>query len=89
MTGSGSSLAGRDQLEAAVRLLDKGDTLLALHPDRIARDMADLLMVAKRVIGKGAILRIVDPAITLDGSDIMAEVMLTVFGLVGRVEKIS
>ncbi len=32
-------------------------------------------------------LRINDPAITLDGTDIMAEVMLTVFGLVGMMEK--
>ena len=27
--GNGSSLDGRDQLEAAIRLLDKGDILLA------------------------------------------------------------
>ena len=86
-TGNGSKLEGRDQLEAAIRLLDHGDTLLALHPDRIARDTGDLLTVAKRVVEKGALLRIVDPAITFDGTDIMAEMMLTLFGLVGRVEK--
>jgi DNA invertase Pin-like site-specific DNA recombinase len=85
--GNGSSLTGRDQLEAALRLLDEGDTLLALHPDRLARDTADLLTIAKRVIEKKAVLRINDPAIVLDGSDIMAEVMLTVFGLVGMLEK--
>nr|WP_246352608.1 helix-turn-helix domain-containing protein [Sphingomonas xinjiangensis] len=32
-------------------------------------------------------MRINDPSIVLDGSDIMAEVMLTVFGLVGMMEK--
>ncbi len=48
--GNGSSLTGRDQLEAALRLLDEGDTLLALHPDRLARDTGDLLTIAKRVI---------------------------------------
>lgn len=85
--GNGSKLTGRDQLEAALRLLDEGDTLLALHPDRLARDTADLLTIAKRVIEKKAVLRINDPAITLDGTDIMAEVMLTVFGLVGMMEK--
>jgi DNA invertase Pin-like site-specific DNA recombinase len=85
--GNGSKLTGRDQLEAALRLLDEGDTLLALHPDRLARDTGDLLTIAKRVIEKKAVLRINDPAITLDGSDIMAEVMLTVFGLVGMLEK--
>jgi len=86
-TGNGSKLTGRDQLEAALRLLDEGDTLLALHPDRLARDTGDLLTIAKRVIEKKAVLRINDPAIVLDGSDIMAEVMLTVFGLVGMLEK--
>ncbi|MGO4705857.1 recombinase family protein [Microvirga sp. 2MCAF38] len=86
-TGNGSKLDGRDQLEAAIRLLEKGDTLLALHPDRVARDTGDLLTVAKRVVEKGAVLRIVDPAIIFDGTDIMAEMMLTLFGLVGSLEK--
>lgn len=85
--GNGSKLTGRDQLEAALRLLDEGDTLLALHPDRLARDTGDLLTIAKRVIEKKAVLRINDPAIVMDGSDMMAEVMLTVFGLVGMMEK--
>lgn len=86
-TGSGSSLAGRDQLEAALRLIDEGDTLLALHPDRIARDTADLLTVAKRVIERKAILQIHDPNIVLDGSDMMAEVTLTLFGMIAMMEK--
>lgn len=85
--GNGSSLAGRDQLEAAIRLLDRGDELLCLHPDRIARDTADLLTVAKRVVEKGAILRIHDPDIRFDGSDIMSEMMLTLLGMMGSVEK--
>lgn len=85
--GNGSKLTGRDQLEAALRLLDEGDTLLALHPDRLARDTGDLLTIAKRVIEKKAVLRINDPAIVFDGSDIMAEVLLTIFGMVGMLEK--
>jgi DNA invertase Pin-like site-specific DNA recombinase len=85
--GNGSSLTGRDQLEAALRLLEPGDQLLALHPDRLARDTADLLAIAKRVVEQKAVLRIHDPAIVMDGTDIMAEVMLTVFGLVGMMEK--
>lgn len=86
-TGNGSSLEGRDQLEAAIRLLDHGDELLALHPDRLARDTADLLTVAKRVVEKGAVLRIADPKIIFDGTDMMAEVMLTILGMVGMLEK--
>lgn len=84
---NGSSLAGRDQLEAAIRLLEPGDTLLARHPDRLARDTADLLSIGKRVVEKKAVLRIHDPAIKFDGNDIMGEVLLTVFGLVGMIEK--
>lgn len=85
--GNGSSLAGRDQLEAAIRLLDRGDKLLALHPDRLARDTGDLLTIGKRIVEKGAILRIDDPKIVFDGTDMMAEVMLTILGMVGMMEK--
>jgi DNA invertase Pin-like site-specific DNA recombinase len=86
-TGNGSSLEGRDQLEAAIRLLDPGDELLALHPDRLARDTADLLTIGKRIVEKGAILRIDDPKIVFDGTDLIAEIMLTLFGMIGSVEK--
>jgi DNA invertase Pin-like site-specific DNA recombinase len=85
--GNGSKLDGRDQLEAALRLLEPGDELLALHPDRLARDTGDLLTVGKRVIERGATLRIHDPAIRFDGTDMMAEIMLTLFGMIGSVEK--
>src|SRR5437867_10246633 len=84
---NGSHLHGRDQLATAIAVLDRGDELLALHPDRLARDTADLLTIGKLVVGKGAILRIHDPEIVLDGTDMMAEVMLTLFGLIGSVEK--
>ncbi|MCX9145919.1 recombinase family protein [Erythrobacter sp. WG] len=86
-TGNGSSLNGRDQLEAAIRLLEQGDELLALHPDRLARDTGDLLTIAKRVVERGAILKIDDPKIVFDGTDMMAEVMLTLFGMIGMMEK--
>lgn len=83
--GNGSKLDGRDQLEAAIRLLEPGDELLSLHPDRLARDTGDLLTIGKRVVEKGAILRIHDPAIRFDGTDMMAEVMLTLFGMIGMI----
>jgi DNA invertase Pin-like site-specific DNA recombinase len=85
--GNGSKLDGRDQLEAALKLLEPGDALLTLHPDRLARDTGDLLTIAKRVVESGAILRIHDPNIVFDGSDMMGEVLLTIFGLVGSLEK--
>jgi len=86
-TGNGSSTVGRDQLEAAIRLLEPGDELLALHPDRLARDTGDLLGIAKAVVQRGAILKVHDPKIVFDGTDVMAEVLLTIFGMVGMLEK--
>ena len=74
-------------MEAALRLLEPGDELLALHPDRLARDTADQLTIGKRVIEKKAVLRIHDPMIRFDGSDMMGEVLLTIFGMVGMLEK--
>lgn len=85
--GNGSSLNGRDQLEAAIKLLDEGDELLVLHPDRLARDTADLLQIAKRIVEKKAVLRIHDPAIRFDGTDMMSEITLTLFGMIGMMEK--
>ena len=78
--GNGSSLDGRNQLDAAIRLLDPQDTLLALHPDRLARDTGARFIIAKRVVEKGAVLRIDDPKIIFDGSDIIGEIGLTLSG---------
>ena len=86
-TGIGSKLQGRTQLEAAIRLLDAGDELLAFSPDRIALDTVDFLMVARRVVEKGAVLRVLEPPLKFDGRDFMAEMMLTLLGLIGSVEK--
>ena len=44
-------------------------------------------MDLSKVVEKGAILRIDDPKIIFDSSDIMGEVLLTIFGMVGMVEK--
>ena len=68
-------------------MLDHGDVLIALHPDRLARDTGDLLTIGKRIVERGAILRIHDPKIIFDGTDMMAEVMLTLFGMIGSIEK--
>lgn len=61
-----------------------GDELLPLHHDRLARDTIDLLTVCKCVIECGAILRIHDLAARFEGTDIMAEVMLTLFGMMEK-----
>lgn len=39
------------------------------------------------VVGKGAILKIDDPKIVFDGTDMMGDVLLTLFGMVGSIEK--
>jgi DNA invertase Pin-like site-specific DNA recombinase len=85
--GDGSALQGRDQLEAAIGLLDNGDTLVALHPHQLAQDTADFLNIAKRVVEKKAVLKINDPVIIIDGSDMMGEALLTLLGLIGSINK--
>ncbi len=70
--GNGSTLQGRDQLETMLRIIEPQDRILVLHPDRIARDTADLLTVAKRIVAAKAVLHIHDPAITFDGTDFMS-----------------
>ncbi|MFC3442171.1 recombinase family protein [Sphingobium rhizovicinum] len=85
--GNGSTLVGRDGLDSLLKLLEPGDEVISLHPDRIGRDTADLLTVGKRIVERKAVLRIHDPQIVFDGSDFMGEVLLTLFGMVGSIEK--
>lgn len=48
--GNGSTLVGRDGLDSLLKLLEPGDEVISLHPDRIGRDTADLLTVGKRML---------------------------------------
>jgi DNA invertase Pin-like site-specific DNA recombinase len=61
-----SSVAKRDQLEAAISYVREGDTLVVTKPDRLARSVADLLAIIARLDAKGVALRV----LSMGGQDV-------------------
>lgn len=55
---SGTSTEGRDQLEAALRFVRRGDVFCVTRLDRLARSMTDLRRVVDQLTGKGVGLRV-------------------------------
>ena len=60
-----SSVAQRDQLDAALDWVREGDTLVVTRLDRLARSTADLLGIVAALEGKQVALRILDFGITV------------------------
>jgi DNA invertase Pin-like site-specific DNA recombinase len=80
-----SSVAQRDQLEAAIDYLRDGDSLVVTKLDRLARSMRDLLDIVARIEAKGAGLRIL--AMNLDTTTATGKLMLNVLGSVAEFER--
>lgn len=80
-----SSVAERAQLEAALRTLRKDDALVVTKIDRLARSVADLCAIVKRIEAKGATLRIL--AMNLDTATPTGKLMLNVLGSVAQFER--
>jgi DNA invertase Pin-like site-specific DNA recombinase len=80
-----SSVAQRDQLEAAIDYLRDGDSLVVTKLDRLARSMRDLLATVDKINAKGASLRIL--AMNLDTSTATGKLMLNVLGSVAEFER--
>src|SRR5262245_58032877 len=80
-----SSVAKREQLEAALDYLRDGDTLVVTKLDRLARSMRDLIEIVHRIENKGASLRIL--AMNLDTSTPTGKLMLNVLGAVAQFER--
>ncbi|MEZ5710095.1 MAG: recombinase family protein [Blastomonas sp.] len=55
-----SSVAQRDQLEAALQFVREGDTLVVCKIDRLARSTTDLLGIVAKLEAKRVALRILD-----------------------------
>jgi DNA invertase Pin-like site-specific DNA recombinase len=60
---SGTTTAGRDQLDTIIKIIDKGERLVVWKLDRLARNMVDLLEIVKVIKAKGASLEILDQKI--------------------------
>lgn len=80
-----SSVAQRDQLDAAIDYLRDGDSLVVTKLDRLARSMRDLLDIVGRIEAKGAGLRIL--AMNLDTTTATGKLMLNVLGSVAEFER--
>ena len=80
-----SSVASRAQLEAALDFIRTGDVFVVTKLDRLARSVADLCAIVKRIEAKGASLRI--PAMNFDTSTSTGRLMLNIIGSVAQFER--
>ncbi len=80
-----SSVAKREQLEAAIDFARAGDTLIVTKLDRLARSVTDLGNIVKRLEAKQVALRIL--AIGLDTSTPTGKLMLNLLGSIAQFER--
>jgi DNA invertase Pin-like site-specific DNA recombinase len=80
-----SSVAARAELEAALDFIRAADVFVVTKIDRLARSVADLCAIVRRIESKGATLRIL--ALGLDTSTPSGRLMLNVFGSVAQFER--
>lgn len=80
-----SSVAQRPQLAAVLDFVRDGDVLVVTKLDRLARSMADLMDITRRLEAKGVALRIL--AMNLDTSTPTGKLMMNVLGSVAQFER--
>lgn len=80
-----SSVAQRQQLEAALEFAREGDTIVVTKLDRLARSMGNLMDITRELERKGVALRIL--AMNFDTNTPTGKLMLTVFGGVAQFER--
>ena len=84
-----SSVAQRDQLEAALDYVRDGDGFVVTKLDRLARSVGDLLGIVARLEAKRVSLRVLSMSgtQTLDTGTATGRLMLSVIGAVGQAER--
>lgn len=80
-----SSVAQRAQLEALLDYIREGDVVVVTKLDRLARSMADLIDISKRIELKKAGLRIL--SMQLDTATANGRLMMNVLGSVAQFER--
>ena len=60
---SGTSLAGRDELQNLIAFMRAGDTLVVTRIDRLARSIADLSVIVQKLTAKGVALRTTEQSV--------------------------
>lgn len=81
---SGTSRAGRTQLDTLLELLDVGDTLMVTRVDRLARSISDLQDIVKLLRTKGVALRATDQPV--DTSNAAGKMFLDMLGVFAEFE---
>jgi DNA invertase Pin-like site-specific DNA recombinase len=86
-----SSVAQREQLEAAFDFVREGDQIVVSRLDRLARSVGDLLAIVARMDAKKVSLRVLSISGTqaLDTGTSTGRLMLSVIGAVGQAERES
>lgn len=78
----------RPQLQAALKHLRKGDTLIVHSMDRLARNLDDLRAIVKGLTDRGVAVQFVKESITFTGEDSpMSKLMLSVMGAFAEFER--
>jgi DNA invertase Pin-like site-specific DNA recombinase len=80
-----SSVAAREELEAALDYVRNGDVLVVTKLDRLARSIRDLCSIVDRLAAKGVSLRIL--GMGLDTATANGRLMLNVLGSVAQFER--
>ena len=80
-----SIAAKRPQLGAALRYVRKGDALIVTRLDRLARSVADLVVITKALKEKGVSLRIL--SMNLDTASSAGKVMVNLLGSIAEFER--
>jgi DNA invertase Pin-like site-specific DNA recombinase len=83
-----SSVANREQLEAALKFARKGDTFVVTKMDRLARSTQHLLEIVQGLEKKGVALRILDfKGDRVDTHSAQGKLMLTMFAAFAQFER--
>jgi DNA invertase Pin-like site-specific DNA recombinase len=84
-----SSVAERQQLEAALDFVREGDSICVTKIDRLARSVGDLLAIVARLEAKKVSLRVLSISgnQALDTNTSTGRLMLSVIGAVGQAER--
>jgi len=80
-----SSVAKREQLEAVLEFSRKGDVLVVTKLDRLARSMADLVVITSKLKAKGVELQVL--AMNLDTTTPTGKLMLNLMGSFAEFER--
>jgi DNA invertase Pin-like site-specific DNA recombinase len=83
---SGTSMRGRDQLEAALRFVRKGDVLVVTRLDRLARSMSDLLRIVDALTAKQVGFRVLQQS-AVDSTRPEGRLLLNLLGAFAEFEK--